>query len=191
MASANYQYEPLTSESSFRVLRLSPLQPGFEEDATIEIVLSEADFDRPPHYEAISYAWGNEEANTTIICNGNCLLVTPNVVSVLQTLRRSNCSQALWIDSIAIDQSSIIEKNIQVPRMRSIYRQATNVWVWLGEGGYEVDIAFQYLLDMDDLRHRKFKSVKARNDFTIKTMELFHSEQKQVAWALPWNTDCW
>jgi hypothetical protein len=174
MASTDYQYESLSSESSFRVLRLLPTEPGIDQNPAIEIELFEANFDSPPDFEAVSYAWGQEEANATVICNGKCLLVTPNVVSALKALRRSESSKVLWIDQIAIDQSSISERNMQVPKMRSIYRQATKVWVWLGVGSYEADIAFEYLLEVNEIMKAPFS--ESRNDLMERATELFYSE---------------
>jgi len=177
MSSTCYQYEPLTSESSFRVLRLLPAQRWIGQALPIEIELSEADLDSPPIFEAISYAWGQEEANAIVICDGRCLLVTPNVVSVLQALRLSDSSQVLWVDSICIDQSSVPERNMQVPRMRSIYRQATKVWVWLGEGWPEVNAAFDFLLEVAEVMKRAEPSGESMFHSLERPIGRLHGEQ--------------
>jgi hypothetical protein len=39
----------------------------------------------------------------------------------------------IWVNTICIDQSNIVERNVQVGIMRDIYIQASNVLVWLGE----------------------------------------------------------
>lgn len=40
----------------------------------------------------------------------------------------------LWIDTICIDQQNADEKALQIPLMGEIYRRATEVTIWLGEG---------------------------------------------------------
>jgi hypothetical protein len=176
MASTTYQYEPLTSESSFRILRLLTAHPGFAPADTIEIELWEADFARPPVFEAISYAWGQEEANAIITCNSLPLRVTPNVLSILTALlQRPDSSRLLWIDSICINQTSVAERNMQVPRMRSIYSQAARVWVWLGEGSFELDIAFDFILEVNDIIVTAGTS-KAMSVPLIQGADIFHCE---------------
>jgi hypothetical protein len=175
MSLPDYQYEPLNSEASFRVLRLLPARPGDDETTTIEVELSEANFDSPPEYEAVSYAWGVEEATAAVVCNGRRLFVTPNVVSILRVLRPQESTRYLWIDSIAIDQSSITEKNIQVPKMRAVYQQATQVLVWLGEGSFEVDAAFEHILEVNEHTTQGIAF-----ETTEKATELFHGKSKRL-----------
>jgi Heterokaryon incompatibility protein (HET) len=43
-----------------------------------------------------------------------------------------NKQRRLWIDAIFINQADIQEKNVQVPRMKSIYENASEVLVWIG-----------------------------------------------------------
>ncbi|KAF1955475.1 hypothetical protein CC80DRAFT_85546 [Byssothecium circinans] len=149
MSSASFQYSPFSTESSIRLLRFKePLATSAEESDSIEIELFEADISNPPPFNAISYAWGQYLADSTITCNGQSFLVTGNVASILRNLRRRDPSGALWIDSICINQLSIPERNTQVPKMRNIYREAEKVWVWLGEGTFEVDAAFDFLLEV-------------------------------------------
>ena len=153
MAPTWYHYEPLPSESSFRLLHLKrhplPTQPD-----VIEIELFNATFENPPKYEAVSYAWGQDNSDSTILCNGQLLRVSSGVVSILQALQRDDSTGILWIDSICIDQTSIPEKNIQVRRMGTIYHEAEKVWIWLGKGSYETDTALQYLVGVASLLDR-------------------------------------
>ncbi|KAF2119337.1 heterokaryon incompatibility protein-domain-containing protein [Lophiotrema nucula] len=147
MASTSFRYEPLASDDCFRLLRLKDTQPGHDL-YEVEIELFDARFHEAPDYEAISYAWGDESANIVISCNGRPLVITPVVASILQALRHQDSIKTLWIDAICIDQSSIAEKNVQVPRMDTIYRDAQKVWIWLGRGSYEAYIAFDFLSQM-------------------------------------------
>ncbi|KAF2260072.1 hypothetical protein CC78DRAFT_620568 [Lojkania enalia] len=149
MASNWYRYKPLASEDSFRLFRLKTPQPclasAFDR---IELELFEASLDRPPEFEAISYAWGQEQADSTLSCNGLPLQVTSNVISILRELQQKESVGVLWIDTICIDQNSIPEKNMQVPRMRSIYQKALHVWIWLGRGTCETEAAFELFYDV-------------------------------------------
>jgi hypothetical protein len=40
--------------------------------------------------------------------------------------------EALWVDALCINQEDVEERNLQVLRMSSIYRQAQAVLAWLG-----------------------------------------------------------
>ena len=140
--SAFYVYEPLSSESSFRLLHLKNFDSSSD---PMEVELSEDDFANPRPYAAVSYAWGGETPECPITCNGKPFLVTPTVLSVLQRLYSKDSDASIWIDSICIDQTSVAERNQQVPKMRLIYRQAQIVWVWLGEGSEETDVTFDFL----------------------------------------------
>ena len=151
MASAFYQYSPLTSENAFRLFRVTkcPLPT----DREIEIELFEVSLDEPPPFEAVSYAWGGGEKDRTLVCGGYPLPVSATVVDFLIALDWQHFIECwdltepktLWIDAICINQASVEEKNAQVPRMRTIYHEADQVWVWLGTGTVETNIAFDYL----------------------------------------------
>jgi len=153
MASTWYRYEPLPSESSFRLFHLKR-QPHPTQPDVIKIDLFDATFEDPPKYEAVSYAWGQDNSDSTILCNGQLLRVSSGVVSILQALQRDDSTGILWIDSICINQTSIPEKNAQVRRMGTIYRQAEKVWIWLGKGSYETDAALHYMVGVASLLKR-------------------------------------
>lgn len=69
----------------------------------------------------------------TIVLNGYKHEVTKNVYDIL--LRRSSLlrNTTIWIDSLCINQKDKIEKNHQVPMMKTIYQNASHVFVCLGE----------------------------------------------------------
>jgi hypothetical protein len=52
-------------------------------------------------------------------------------------------------------QAWIPERNVQVPRMRSIRNEARLVWIWLGEGIEEIDIAFSFLSEVAAILEKK------------------------------------
>lgn len=151
MSSPSYCYETLTNESSFRLFRFTQPQPDSPPSDQIQIHLFEADFKYAPRFEAISYAWGQDGATSTILCNDRVLFVTPNVEAILQMLALEESDVAYWVDSICIDQHSVPEKNIQVPRMRTIYSEADFVWVYLGEGTYATVTAMSFLAEVETI----------------------------------------
>lgn len=179
MASTPYHYKPLTSESSFRLLRLKKVQPDlaglFD---MINVHLFDASLENPPKFEAISYAWSQQGLDSTILCNDQPLHVASNVVSILRSLRHGDSPGILWIDSICIDQSSTQEKNLQVPKMRSIYHQAEKVWIWLGEGSYETDVTFNFLAEVAAIIQRS-DSLGERCRWLNKPLELFAGKEIQ------------
>jgi hypothetical protein len=116
---------------------------------TFEIELFEANLDEPPPFEAVSYAWGKEGLNCIVLCNGQQLRVSQTIIDFFNALRSTESIGTLWIDAICINQASVAEKNVQVPKMRAIYSKAETVWVWLGRGSPETDIVFDHLPEVE------------------------------------------
>ncbi|CAG8961569.1 hypothetical protein HYFRA_00006103 [Hymenoscyphus fraxineus] len=123
-----YQYEPLHTHTSFRVLELLP----GEDDDPIRCTLRNVDWVDNPKYEALSYTWGDPKARSHVIVNGKVLSVTVNLCIALKHLRYEDRSRALWADAICIEQSNIPERGYQVRQMRKIFQEATAVIVWIG-----------------------------------------------------------
>ncbi|KAJ5718438.1 heterokaryon incompatibility protein-domain-containing protein [Penicillium malachiteum] len=65
--------------------------------------------------------------------NGCAFPVTKNLHTALLYLRDHQLERTLWVDAICINQDVVDEKSAQIPLMRSIYAQAGQVIVWLGE----------------------------------------------------------
>ncbi|EXK85961.1 hypothetical protein FOQG_10024 [Fusarium oxysporum f. sp. raphani 54005] len=84
-----------------------------------------------PEYEAISYAWGDLNQKTDIICHGKRLKVTQNLYNALGHFKQR--------DRSSIDQSHISERNAQVKQMRKIYENARTVLIWFGPDTPEND----------------------------------------------------
>lgn len=125
---ARYNYSPLPTTSSFRVLELLPGAP----DDEIHIRLHHVSWNEPPSYEAISYAWGDTSIKVQITCDGSMLDITPNLRDGLRQMRFLDQPRYLWADAICIDHENTAEKGHLVSNMLRIYRNATLVLVWLG-----------------------------------------------------------
>jgi Heterokaryon incompatibility protein (HET) len=92
-----------------------------------------ADLEKHPDYEAVSYVWGSEADKVPILCSGKSFQITQNLAAALLGFHNNLTSRTIWVDSICIDQNSIPERNHQVELMSQIYRKASHVLIWLGE----------------------------------------------------------
>lgn len=67
-----------------------------------------------------------------IICDGRAIMVTQNLHNALNAVAQLY-SGYLWVDQLCINQDDIRERNAQVALMGQLYRNASQVVVWLGE----------------------------------------------------------
>ncbi|KAI1775079.1 heterokaryon incompatibility protein-domain-containing protein [Hypoxylon cercidicola] len=94
--------------------------------------------DYKPQFEALSYVWGSMEDPELLELRpdgsetGVSVSITRNLGVALRHLRNPSSSRVLWVDAVCIDQSSMSERNAQVPRMSLIYKLAGRVILWLG-----------------------------------------------------------
>jgi Heterokaryon incompatibility protein (HET) len=123
-----YKYSPLLTTSSFRILELLP---GYSDD-NLHIRLQPADWDEPPTYEAISYAWADTNIRVQIICESLMLDITPNLRDALRQMRLKDRPRYLWAEAICINQEDVSERGHQVSNMLKIYQNAALVLAWLG-----------------------------------------------------------
>jgi chaperonin cofactor prefoldin len=98
-----------------------------------------------PKYTALSYTWGNPTLSHQIFVNNRYLHVTESLEVALQHLRDQKDTLTLWIDAICINQQDTDEKNQQVQQMADIYRNASQVIVWLGPAANESVKVIEYL----------------------------------------------
>ena len=91
-----YVYSPLPSPTSFRLLSLLP---GGQNDA-IEFSLFNVDWESPPHYEALSYAWGDTTEEFTSSCDGKELKITKSLHNALSHLRQRDYVRVMWADAV-------------------------------------------------------------------------------------------
>ncbi|MCJ1404110.1 hypothetical protein MMC11_007335 [Xylographa trunciseda] len=121
-------YSELPEEESIRLLCLKPGAATDELPGQLIIHrLSEA-----PPYEALSYVWGEAATTGRIKCAGTDLRITPNLTAALCRLRLTSVERLLWADQLCINQNNLEERGKQVNMMRSIYKTAETVLVWLG-----------------------------------------------------------
>lgn len=141
-------YSPLES-NEFRVLLL---EPGVGNEP-VECNLSVCSHSDNLPYKALSYTWGDPTKTRQIQCNGKTMGVGSNLHEALLGLRDPSRVRILWIDALCINQDDVIERNHQVRKMRTIYAEAREVLVWLGQ---EDDHARQALAALKSFRFTWF-----------------------------------
>ena len=138
----DYRYTSLgTEEDAIRLLALFPDQQAEEVKCKIvHTTLSEK-----PHYEALSYTWGQFKSCAWIKLENVLFPVTTNLYGALKDLRLVDQIRHLWVDSLCIDQYNDREKCTQVQRMAIIYFQAHRVLAWLGPSASNSDMAIDFV----------------------------------------------
>lgn len=104
---------------------------------------------KPVWYTALSYTWDAPIFNQSIQIGEHQIRITSGLAAAMRRLRSSAQSVYLWIDQICINQEDTGEKEVQVPLMGVIYKQATNTLIWLGEDdGTEPQLAVRTLQEI-------------------------------------------
>jgi len=123
----HYRYVPLASPGHIRLLTLH----AGKHDAIVECTLSQTTLQDPEKtsYEALSYTWGSDKDQKSLLIDGHVIQVRDNLAFALRRLRRQDQEMFVWIDAICIDQGNIDERSKQVLRMGKIFQQADKVLV--------------------------------------------------------------
>lgn len=141
--------EPTAAISSYSKIhewqtRLALVEPNEDLSACLELSLVVVDLvdldtgavinhDTLVTYDALSYAWGTASPSAKCVCDGNTILLRDNLDSALKYLRKPQDTRYVWIDYLCINQDDLVEKAVQIPRMKNIFSKASTVIVWLGE----------------------------------------------------------
>ncbi|KAK2608620.1 hypothetical protein QQS21_002849 [Conoideocrella luteorostrata] len=125
-------YASLPLGTSTGSIRLLKIEPELGTDELLVCQLERVSLGDLPEFDAVSYRWGDESIQKTIIVNGVRLPITKNLWDGMDYFRKHRKAKPLWIDAISIDQKNISEKNQQLLCMKRIYQQAKTVVVWLG-----------------------------------------------------------
>ncbi|KAF2674504.1 HET-domain-containing protein [Microthyrium microscopicum] len=163
-AGDEYRYVPLTSDNSTRIVCLAP---ALDHNDPLRCSLSEIDVHHPPEYQALSYVWGIESERSSIQCGRQLVSITQNLDVALRHFRGTNEAKLLWVDSISINQRNIPERNKQVVIMGTIYRQATEVLVWLGR-----DNEYEETAAAIDMMNKLVKGLTSKEEEYMNQMRL-------------------
>ncbi|OQO11897.1 hypothetical protein B0A48_03624 [Cryoendolithus antarcticus] len=164
-AGSSYQYQNLTSQNEFRLLKLLP---GNRERLDCELHHYTLGSGRCPQYRAVSYTWGNDPARQSLHLSGNVMIrVRKNLKAALRSIRDPISPCWLWIDAICINQTSDREKGHQVRLMADIYGNANVVLAWLQSAGENTDVAkafrfVQAAANFDDTEHSVYNYCQSK-----------------------------
>lgn len=205
-----YLYRRLTKKDEIRLLNIEPAG-SFEDPIRCSIFhtrlpqcLCVFEHIRPqkcpvcqylpkiPKYEAISYTWGDPTTEQEISLNGKMLFVTTNCLQVLRRLRLSDQLRLVWIDAICIDQSTLQERNHQIRLMSRIYRAASNVVIYLGEGNEATDRVMEILRDEAGVNNIAQEDLDAITTLSPSADGLMRDLKSILAFlTLPWFGRIW
>ncbi|KAK4218626.1 heterokaryon incompatibility protein-domain-containing protein [Rhypophila decipiens] len=182
-----YTYQPLRGRDTVRLLKLLPRRPL----GSIHCELVELPVTDLPEYEALSYTWGNAGSVGQIWVAGKALQVTPTVEAALYHLSSYTKSRFLWIDQVCINQSDNSEKERQIPLMRQIYQNSSNVIIWLD--GIEDPFKVQGML-----LFASHEFVYGTLESWIKLVTMYSQQYSEAGWsqlmnlfAHPWFFRIW
>lgn len=131
-----YNFERLPQDGHY--IRLLRVLPGSEDDE-ISVALSITKMSEAAGtYDAISYTWGSSDVlhQIQIYPGAGYVTVRDNIWRFLRHCRSSAIKDRvnlLWIDSICINQQDLLEKSLQVSKMRQVFVKgnASRVLIWL------------------------------------------------------------
>lgn len=136
-----------------RLLELLPAVPG---TSSVQGTFRYEYLSQCPPYTALSYTWGDSTDTRQVNFDGYKINVRENLWLFLRQQSLSIAEpQLFWIDALCINQSNIGEHNHQVGLMRLIYATATNVYIWLGPGSQNSDVAMNFLAGYDKRELRR------------------------------------
>ena len=149
-------YRPITGD--IRLLILMPKQRGLELAAELATAiigrLGKAFIQGQGlvQYTALSYRWGTKEPERKIWISEVEVSIGKNLHDFLQLFRHSTEQRVLWIDALCINQSDQAERSLQVSRMHTIYENAKEVIVWLGEDTKNTQQAIEFMKEVSSQR---------------------------------------
>lgn len=128
-------YQSLEHPDSIRLLKFAR-KPNTSKDSLhcfslITIRLSDPN---RPSYQALSYTWGENTDQRTILINGIEVRIRLNLWTFInRALPSSQLGISyLWVDVLCISQTDLQEKASQVQRIGDTFRAARRVLAWLG-----------------------------------------------------------
>lgn len=134
---------------TLRPFRLLLLRPTTRKNAPIDCLLCTRSLNNNPQYEALSYTWRDSTQTRDISVNKKFFTITENLFVALRNLRFSLKRRVIWINAICINQNDIPEKNQQIQHMQEIYRQTSEVLIWLGTKTNTTATAIDFMTRID------------------------------------------
>jgi hypothetical protein len=184
-----YEYEPLPDDQYIRMLTLDPGKPDDPLQGKLEFVHIASS----GTYEPLSYVWGEAKRCHQITIRNDKgdgrLKLTDSLHGALRQIRHTDQERRLWADQICINQEDMEERSQQVQFMNMIYKNASEVLVWLGPADQGIaESAFKLVDELDAIFQDEAKFKKFHIDHTENL-----KEQSRDRWnpldhltALPW-----
>ena len=131
-AESSRPYRPL--DSARQEIRLLVVKPGSENEM-VDCSFQHASLKKAskPHYETISYVWGDENLRSQVSLEGENIDVPASSERVLRRFRLVDAPRTLWIDAVCINQNDQEERSSQVALMYEIFSCPVKNLIWLGE----------------------------------------------------------
>src|SRR5436190_15840060 len=92
-----------TLDQTKREIRVLLIQPGNWDDP-INCSLETVSLACNPHYEALSYVWGDPHVTESIRMDGAEVQITINLNDALRRLRTTHRTRTVWVDALCINQ---------------------------------------------------------------------------------------
>jgi hypothetical protein len=191
-----FEYLPLEDQYGIRLLHILPGAP--EDILQCECVhYPSCRVSQTPEYTAISYTWGDLSQKGLILVNGRKHYITENAMDVLLYVRSEQDTRIarVWIDTICIDQSNVVERNHQVRLMGQIYSNAQQTVVWLGKESEDSDLAMDFI-PLVDKTLKDFEGSESVIDYMF--LQKLNTGRDSLAWealgnllARPWFQRVW
>jgi hypothetical protein len=164
-----YQYKPLPTHDSVRILEL---QPSREIKSPLVCKFVHCQLSKLPRYEALSYTWGDPVFPKTLTVHDRRRLQSPlrflcgikttsihishlrlteNLAAALMRYRLRSKARSLWVDALCINQCDRLERERQVAIMSKIYLQARRVLVFTGESSQQMLQALSHIRSIASL----------------------------------------
>ena len=149
--SPHYRHKPLReSDFTIRLIDVLPVSaPNQVIQCRVKDDVSTLEHTQP-QYKALSYECGSDTIpRHTILVNDRPFRIGQNLLDFLTNLlqRYPEGISSLWIDALCIDQGNIKEKNHQVQQMKTVFKNASEVLLWLGASDDESDLVFDCIED--------------------------------------------
>ncbi|KAF2098809.1 HET-domain-containing protein [Rhizodiscina lignyota] len=158
-------YSPL--QSNLGEIRLLQLNPAGTVGAPLDCSLERAFLSSNPRFEALSYTWGEPGTEQIILLDGTEFRIRENLSAALRRLRHASQPRRLWTDVICVNQDDLDERRDQILLMGSIYQNAEQVVVWLGELTAESIVGIKMLDNWFKFSWQHFKSERQRNVYSL------------------------
>ncbi|KAI0436818.1 heterokaryon incompatibility protein-domain-containing protein [Xylaria telfairii] len=186
-------YQAVTADGPDSI-RLIHLLPGAFTDG-LRCTLAGADLSANPHYEALSYVWGEPVFDATIVCNEDIpFKITSSLHRALVRLRAVDKPRVLWVDQICINQASKPDRTAQVARMTRIYSGCQNAIVWLGDIPPKLQTTFvEFIQTLSSAQKQQHRDGLILSDNNVSALSLSQMDAAQrKRYGLPnWSDPRW